>query len=235
MKKLLLAVAASFAFTAAPAHAWLDVEGSWWFMKPSGNVAVGINGIEGTTLDVRIIVGKYVEIGAEFFQFSMSADNIVQRTVNFQNLVFPVDADVSSQLDATFVRGFVRCNVGPDIIHGGVLAGGQYMDFSAKAASPLFGSGEEDAKAGMPYVGAFLESSPVQWLTLRGSICGFHGSYGDISAKFLDTELSVMLNLDWFYAGGGYRYISVTGTDNSYPITADLTLSGPTVFAGVRW
>jgi len=249
MKKLLF-LAMLFVFAARPAHAWLEVEGSYWFMKPSGNLAIGIDGLQGTTVDLdsdlgygsrvgvpdaRIIIGKYFEIGAEFFKFSMSADNTIHRDVRFQDLVFPIDDHISTALDATFARGFARINVGTDVIHGGILGGGQYMDFSAKASSMLIGATEKDEKTGMPYVGAFLELSPVEWLALRGSVCGFKWDFGDITAKFVDVEVGAMIKLDWFFAGGGYRYITINGEDNTYPVTADLKLSGPTVFAGVRW
>ncbi|TAN38619.1 MAG: hypothetical protein EPN23_01790 [Verrucomicrobia bacterium] len=250
MKKVLLVFILLVAFTASPAHAWLEVEGSYWFMRPSGNMAIGIDGLEGTTVDLendlgygsrigvpdaRIIIGKYVEIGAEFFKFSMSANNAIHRDVRFHDLVFPVDADVSTALDATFARGFARINLGTEALHGGILGGGQYMDFSAKASSSLIGSTEKDVKTGMPYVGAFLELSPVDWLAVRGSICGFKWDFGEITAKFVDAEVGAMIKLDWFFAGGGYRYVAINGEDSTYPVTADLKLSGPTVFAGVNW
>ena len=250
MKKLSLLLMLLVALVAVPAHAWLEVEGSYWFMQPSGDLSIGIDGLQGTTVDlehdlgysgrvgtpdVRIIVGKYVEVGAEFFKFNMSADNTIHREVRFHDLVFPVDADVSTKLDATFARGFVRLNLGTEAIHGGILGGGQYMDFSTKASSSLVGSTEKDVKAGMPYVGAFLELSPVEWLGLRGSVCGFKWDFGEVTAKFIDAEVGAMLKLDWFFAGGGYRHISVDGDDNTYPVTANLKFSGPTIFAGVHW
>jgi len=250
MKKLLLLITALCILASLPAHAWIEVEASYWFMKPSGNLDVGIDGLEGTTVDlgndlgygsrvgipdVRIILGKYIEFGAEFFQFSMSANSTIHRDIQFHDLDFPIDADVSSSLDATFARGFVRLNLGTDVIHGGILGGGQYMDFSAKASSSLIGATEKDAKTGMPYVGAFLEVSPVEWFALRGSVCGFKWDFSDITARFIDVEVDALLTLDWFYAGAGYRYITINGEDNTYPVTADLKLSGPVVYAGLRW
>ncbi|MCX7010297.1 MAG: hypothetical protein NTY53_24165 [Kiritimatiellaeota bacterium] len=185
--------------------------------------------------DARIVLGKYVEFGAEFFQFSMSAQNNISREVRFHDLVYPVNADVATRLDATFVRGFARLNIGPDEIHGGIFAGGQYMDFSAKASSSLVGSTEKEVQTGMPYVGAFLEVSPVEWLAVRGSICGFKWDFDQVNARFIDVELGAMVKLDWFYAGAGYRHIAIDGEYSSAPVTADLKLSGPMIFAGVRW
>jgi hypothetical protein len=250
MKKIMFAACATLALAAAPAQAWIEVEGSWWFMKPSGSLALGIDGLEGTSVDVqndlgygsrigvpdaKIIIGKYVEFGAEFFQFSMSAQNTINRDVRFQDLVFPVSADVSSSLDATFIRGFVRINVGPDWLHGGVFGGGQYMDLDAKASSSLIGSAEKDERTGMPLVGAFLEGSPTDWLALRGSVCGFKWTFSDVDVRFVDVELGALLTFDWFYAGGGYRYITIHGEDTTYPVTADLKLTGPLAYVGVRW
>lgn len=250
MKKLLLLAALPLLLAATPARAWLELEGSWWFMQPSGKLALGIDGLAGTTVDVqddlgygkragvpdvRVVLGKYVEFGAEYFQFSLSAQNTVNREVRFHDMVYPVNADVASSLDATFVRGFARINIGPEEIHGGILAGGQYMNFAAKASSSLVGSTEKEVQTGMPYIGAFLELAPLDWLAIRGSICGFKWDFGDVNARFIDAELGVLLKLDWFYAGGGWRHIAIDGDYNSGPITADLKLSGPTVFAGVRF
>ena len=250
MKNILVAVTLLLSLVVTPVHAWLELEGSWWFMQPSGDLALGLDGLAGTTLDiqndlgygsrvgvpdVRVVLGKYVEFGAEFFQFSMSAQNTINREVRFHEVVYPVNADVSTRLDATFVRGFARINIGPQEIHGGVLGGGQYMDFAAKASSSLIGSTEKEVQTGMPYVGAFLEISPVEWLAVRGSICGFKGDFGQINARFIDAELSALFKLDWFYAGGGWRHIAIDGEYSSAPVAADLKLSGPMVFAGVRW
>lgn len=250
MKKISLVAAAVLALTAAPAHAWLEVEGSWWFMSPSGSLALGIDGLEGTKVDlqddlgysgrigvpdVKVILGKYVEFGAEYFAFNTSAQNTINREVRFNDIVYPVNADVSTSLDATFIRGFVRLNIGPEWLHGGVYGGGQYMAFDAKASSSLVGSTEHDVKAGMPYVGAFLESAPLDWLTLRGSVCGFKWNFDPVDVQFVDVELSALLTFDWFFAGGGYRYIAVDGKDTDYPLTADLKLAGPIVYAGVKF
>lgn len=249
MKKLLLLVTV-LVFASSPVHAWLELEGSWWFMQPAGELALGMDGLAGTTLDVqndlgygsrigvpdaRIILGKYVEFGAEFFQFSMLAQNTINREVRFHDVVYPVNADVSTRLDATFIRGFARINIGPEEIHGGLLGGGQYMDFAAKASSSVVGETEQNVQAGMPYVGAFLEISPVEWLAIHGRVCGFKWDFEKINAQFIDVEVGAMFKLDWFYAGGGWRHIAVKGDYSSAPLTADLKLSGPTVFVGVRW
>lgn len=250
MKKMLSVAAAALALTAAPAHAWLEVEGSWWFMKPTGTLALGRDGLDGTTVDlqddlgysgrvgvpdVKVIFGKYVEFGAEYFAFSLAAQSTLNRDVQFNGVTYPLDADISTSLDATFVRGFLRLDVGPDWLHGGVYGGVQYMGFIAKAESSVVGSTEHDVKAGMPYVGAFLEAAPLDWLTLRGSACGFKWNYNQVDVQFVDVELSAQLTFDWFFAGGGYRYITVTGSDSDYPVTADLKLAGPIFYAGVKF
>ncbi len=250
MTKLLAGLCLSAALAGLPVRAGLELEGSWWFMRPSGTLALGVDGLAGTQVDlekdlgygrrlgvpdVRVVFGKYVEFGAEYFQFDMSAQNTISREIRFYDRVYPVQADVTTQLDATFIRGFARLNIGPEEVHGGVFAGGQYMDFSAKASSSLVGATEKKVQTGMPYYGAFLEISPVEWLAIRGSICGSKWDFGGVTASFLDAELGALLKLDWFYAGGGWRHIAIEGDYSATPVTADLKLSGPTVFLGVRW
>ena len=250
MKKW-LAVLLLLVICAPPAaHALLDIEGYYWFMKPSGTAAIGLDGLAGTEVDLRndfgyggqvgvpgarLILGDLFQVGAEYFRINMSAENTIQRVVKFQDLEYPVNADVATSLESTFLRGFARLNLGPDTVHGGLMIGGQYMSFDAQASSSLVGSTEQKIQTGMPLVGAFLEVNPLPILGLRGSITGSKWDFGDINARFLDAEITALLRYELLFAGGGWRYIEVKGSYAQYPVDVDIKLSGPMIFAGVQW
>lgn len=251
MKKWMPALLLVLLVCAAPAaRAIVEIEGYYWFMQPSGTAAVGLEGLAGTEVDLRddfgygsqvgvpgarLILGDLFQVGAEYFRFNMSAENNISRVIKFNELEYPVEADVATRLEATFLRGFVRLNAGSDIVHGGLLAGGQYMTFDARASSSLVGSTEKDVQTGMPLVGAFLEVAPAPFLDLRGSITGFKWDFGDITAKFIELEGSALLRIDPFYAGAGWRYLQAHGVYDQYPVDVDIRLSGPVVFAGLCW
>ena len=224
MRKILSVLPVLLLLLPRPAQAWLEVEGSWWFMQPAGEVALGVDGLAGTTVDlekdlgyggrvgvpdVRVVLGKYVEFGGEFFQFNMSGQNVISREIRFHDQVYPVNSDVATKLDVTFIRGFARLNIGPDEVHGGLFVGGQYMDFAAQASSSLLGSAQQQVRTGMPYYGGFLEISPVEWLAVRGSVCGSQWNFSGVKARFLDVEVGALLKWEWIYAGGGWRHIAI--------------------------
>ncbi|MCX6996728.1 MAG: hypothetical protein NTV49_06500 [Kiritimatiellaeota bacterium] len=250
MKKRLVLLLVFMGCAAPVARAIVEIEGYYWFMTPSGTAAVGIDGLAGTAVDLqgdlgygsqvgvpgaRLIFGDMFQVGAEYFRFSMSAENNIHRVIKFSDREYPVDADVKSRLESTFLRGFVRLNFGSDMVHGGFLVGGQYMAFNAQASSTLVGSTERGVQTGMPIVGAFLEVSPIPILNLRGSVTGFKWDFGNITAKFIELEGSALLRFDPFFAGAGWRYLQAQGTYAQYPVDVDIRLSGPVVFAGLKW
>ena len=250
MKKWMALLSLLMVYAVPAARAMLEIEGYYWFMKPSGTASVGIEGLAGTEVDLRsdlgygsqvgvpgarLILGDLFQVGAEYFRFNMSAENRIQRVIKFNDLEYPVDADVATRLESTFLRGFFRLNFGADSVHGGLLAGGQYMAFNVRASSSLVGSTEKDVQTGMPIVGAFLEVTPAPFVSLRGSVTGFKWDFGNITAKFIELEGSALLRLDPFFAGAGWRYLQAQGTYDQYPVDVDIRLSGPVVFAGLRW
>jgi len=250
MKKALVLLLLLAAAAPPAARALLDIEGYYWFMQPSGSAAIGVDGLAGTKVDLqddlgyggregvpgaRLILGSLFQVGAEYFRINMSAQHTISRVIRFHELEYPVNADVATRLDADFVRGFARLNLGPETVHGGLMIGGQYMDFNARASSSLVGSTAKDLQTGMPLLGAFLEVNPASFLQLRGAVTGSKWDFGNINARFVDAELTALLRYEFLFAGGGWRYIQAKGTYDQVPLDVDLKLSGPVIYAGVQW
>jgi len=250
MKRTLIPLVVWLA-AAPPARALLEVEGYYWLMFPSGDAQVSSGAFEGTRVDleddfgyddgedvfgVRAVVGNMHQIGIDAFFLDVSADNRVDRPIQFSNLLFPSGFDVSSELEATFVRGFYRLNVGSDTVRGGLTLGGQYITFDAEASSPLVGSASESAEAGTPIVGGQIALRPLEYVYLRASVVGFDWDFGDIEAFFLDFDVSATAVIPpGFMVGAGFRLIDVDGEFDDEDIELDATLSGPIFFAGFEW
>jgi hypothetical protein len=233
------------------AHALIEIEGYYWNMTPEGDLSVGFGSIAGTVVDleddlgydaaedvfgVSIVAGELVQLGASYFALDLSAGNTVDRRIRFEDVVFNPNAEVSSKLEATFIRGFVRLDVGIEEVHGGVMAGGLYIDLEAEASAERFGTGKADARTGMPFIGAFVYLRPFEYLQLKGSVSGGDWELEDVQATFLDAEASVQFRAPTgFFAGVGYRHIDIEAEDDDERIEADVTLSGPTAYVGFDW
>ncbi len=245
---LLIALAALFPLTV---RAQLAIEGYYWLVTPSGDAAIGIDGVEGTDIDLEddlgygdeegvpgasLWLGRTHQLGVSFFQLDISAKNNVDRSIKFEDLLFNVNTDVASTLEATVIQGYYKLNLGNDDVTGGLLLGGLYTDFSTSAAASAIGSAQADVEAGMPVIGAHLRIRATPWLGFRGQITGSTWEYDDVDATFIDAEGLVMLRSSaGIFAAAGYRHIGVEVEDKGEPLDIDLTFSGPTVVVGFEW
>lgn len=233
--------------SSAPAS---EVELSYWYMAPEGEGSVGVDGLEGTKVDLeddlgygdeegvfgaRVVLGSMHQLEIAYMAFNISAENQIDREVRFGDEVFHAQADVSSELDATFIRGAYRFQAGSDAVQGGFLLGAQYVDLTADASAEGIGDASEDAQVGMPVGGLFLRIQPIPALLLRGSLTGGSWEWDDVSATFIDVEVSAAVFLDPFYAGVGYRNLSIDGEEDTIPLDIDLTFAGPTAFVGLAF
>ena len=176
------------------------------------------------------------QLGADFIQIDISADNTVDRNIRYEDLIFPVNTDVSSSLEATVIRGYYQFNFGNDTGSGGILIGGQYVDLSARASAVDVGSTTANVQAGMPLIGGFFHFVPFPHLDLRGSAVGISWNFEDVEATFIDAEGSITLTMDpGLFIGAGYRYLVIDAEDSSEPIKVDLTFSGPFALLGLQW
>lgn len=241
-------IAVALLFGAALSARASEIEGYYWYMEPSGNGSVGIDGLEGTKVDLKndlgygdsegvfganVALGSSHQLALSYMAFNLSAENHVDRQIKFGDETFHADANVASSLDATLVRGAYRFQTGSDEVKGGFLLGAQYVDAKVEASAKDIGSDSENATVGLPVVGAFLRITPAPVLVLRGSVAYGKWDWDDISATFVDAEGSVALNLDPFYAGVGYRHIGIDGEDKSIPLKIDVTFSGPVAYVGL--
>lgn len=251
MKRLLVFVLLAAGSVPVAQAANFQARAYYWLMTPKGDATIGSGDLEGTTADLeddlgydsaedvigfRAALGDMHQLGVDFFQLDLSAENKIDKTIRFSDVVFPVTDQVESELDATLIRGFYRMNVGSEKVRGGFLLGGQYIDFDAKASSPSVGSASEKATAGSPVFGVHLNARPIPQVEVGGSIVGADWDFGSIDVTFFDLEVGATVVLEPGFLGGvGYRYVSIEGSYEDDPIDVDVTLSGPIIFAGFQW
>jgi hypothetical protein len=235
---------------APPAHAVLELEGIYWLMSPSGDGSVGIDGAEGTSIDVeddlgydseegafgaRLVLGNTHQLEVSYIGFDISAEAAIDRTVQFSDKTYRARANLASSLEASVIRGAYRFRGGTDVFGGGFLLGGQYVDLTASVSADRYGAASASTEVGLPVVGAFAEFSPAGFVRLYGTFVAGLAEWDDVSATFYEAEASVRVLLGPVFAGAGYRYLAIDGEDEGIPLEVDLAFQGPTAYAGVTF
>jgi hypothetical protein len=248
---ILLTLFALACLPAQRASALLEVEAYFWYMLPDGTIAVGSGGRSGTTLDLEtdlgyadyegvpgltVVVGDRHQVGLNYFSMELSSSDRVRQDSRFGPLTFPGGSKVSSDFEAEFARGFYRYDMGSSFARGGLIAGGQYMDFSARLSSASAGQTTEEMTAVIPIVGVYFVGHPLPFFGFRGSAVGSRWDIGDVEAAFMDIEFGAELTfLGGFFAAGGYRYVTIDATYDEDNSDVDVALSGPMVYVGFEW
>lgn len=233
------------------AAADIAIHGSYWLASPAGDAAFGIEGVEGTSFDVEddlgfdeaegtpgiaLVLGDTHQLGLSYLQFDATAQNEIERTIQFQDLQFRVSADVTSTMEATVFNGYYQFNFGEEQARAGLRLGGYYVDFSASTQSDTIGRAYANIKAGLPVIGAHVRFDPLPYLSLRGALSGSSWSIDDIEATVLDAEGYLVFQTEpGFLAAAGYRHLAIDAEDESEPVTVDLTFSGPVLLVGFEW
>ncbi len=250
MKKM-IATWICWTFLTAPAWAFIEVEGFFWFMTPQGEASLGIDGLQGTKVDLendfgygdtenvpglRVVFGNTHQGVFSIFQLEASAENNINRTIRFGQNEFNINEHISSAIDLTVLQGFYRFNIGPDSFHGGLLAGLEYIGIGAEASSPRLGKAQGSVDTAMVLIGAFAESNPLPYLRIRGTMMVGTFEIGDMEATYLDMDFAALAIIPpGFHVGLGYRYIGMDAEDSNLPLELDLSFSGPTLTVGFEW
>lgn len=226
----------------------LELGARYWMMEPSGSAAVGIDGLEGTKIDIRddlgygekknIIgfdakIGSRAEIAASYLSLDLEARNRIDRQIRFSDRTYRASADVESSLKADLWRGVFRFQAGSHGFRGGLMAGVQYVELEAELSARGYGSASEDASAALPVVGALVRFDPAPFFRIDASIAGGAWDFGDIKVTFWDAEANALAVFGPVFAGVGYRQITIDGEEKSIPLEADLTFKGFQILAGV--
>ncbi|MEM7392381.1 MAG: hypothetical protein AAF492_08525 [Verrucomicrobiota bacterium] len=227
-----------------------EIEVYFWQMTPEGDAEVGTDGRGGTRADLeddlgygseedvlgfRASIGKRHQLGIAGFNIDAKARNRIDRTIRFADNTFRVSENVTTSLDMQFAQVYYKYRLGHRLLNGGLIAGAQYIQIDAKATSDRLGSASEEVDAPMPIVGVFAQSQPIGMLRLRGNLIYSDFDIEDVEATYTEFEISAMLHVKNFFGGIGYRDIAIEAEEDSVPVVADISLTGPMAFIGMRW
>ncbi|MCS6771438.1 MAG: hypothetical protein NZ740_05365 [Kiritimatiellae bacterium] len=228
----------------------LELGARYWQMKPSGSAAVGVDGLEGTEIDIqddlgygqeeKVIgfdakVGSGVELAVSHLALDLKARNRIERQIRFSDRTYRASADVESSLEAALWRLAFRFTTGGYGFRGGLQAGAQYVELEAALSARGYGSASEDANAALPVIGALLQFEPAPFFRLDAGIAGGAWDFGEINVTFWDAEANALILLRPFFVGAGYRQISIDGDETSIPLEADLTFKGFQILGGLAF
>lgn len=238
-----------FALLAAAAPA-ADIGVSLWQPAVAGDLAVGRDGARGTRLDVEddlgydrgertfgfdLALGTYHQLALNALAIEADGASRTTHPIRFAELDFPAGIPLRSSLEGDLFRIAYRFVSGSDTVRGGFTVGLEWIDAETDASAAGIGATRERLKAGMPVVGGLLELWPTPYLGVHASVLGGSWTWGEQSATFLDIDAGLRIRLDRFFAGAGYRFLQFDGEDDDVPLTADITIGGPSLFAGIAF
>jgi hypothetical protein len=253
MRDFTLLVVAVF-FVAVPplslAESLFDIQGILWWAQPGGDGSVGFSGVQGTDFDleddlgysdyeaipgVRGAVGRTHRLVGELLRLDISTSSTIERNIQFQDRLFRVNSDVSSDVKATLARLYYQFTLEAEPASLGLVLGGQYVDLEARAEASGVGRASASLSAGLPFIGAAVQAAPTSHVVLTAQGIGSSWDIGDVEATFFDFEATAAYRWELLHVSAGYRHLIIDAKDPGSAIRADLTFSGPIVFVGLSW
>jgi len=179
-------------------------------------------------------LGEKWRIEAEYFALNRSGTRTINRTINWGNISYPVNATVSSSFDSDVYRvsggySFVKDKEK----EFGVALGLFVTDFKASLSTTNLGSSAGDTLAPLPTIGAYgAYAFTKRWL-LSGRVDYFTLNYDDYDGSLTNVQAQVEYQITRnFGVGLGYRYVDydLTVSDSSWSGNVEYKFHGPTLF-----
>jgi hypothetical protein len=229
----------------------LDLTGRYWLPQMSTRIRVDQNGV-GTEIDARRDLGMsdtnfpqgtaILRLSRGFLRFDYTpidytADEVVNRTIIFRGMPYPVSTRVISELEVKHLQlswayQFIR-------VHGNVFRIGPMLQtdgflMRGSLAAPNVGAGfqqQATLNAGLPTIGLAMSIQPYRAVEIHAQVSGMEaGSYG----YFVGSDSGVTFRA-WKHLllTAGYRTLNLQVEVS--PVFARMRLRGPFVGAGVRF
>ncbi len=232
------------------AYGVIDGHTYLWGMRPEGSAKISLGSSEGSLVDinddlgygdemirgVQLFLGGTHQLGMEYVEMRVSAGNTMERNIVFNGITFPVQTDVTSSMDATFLKLLYRYEARLPLLRAGLITGIQYIDFYAEAEAKTVGATSADTWFILPLFGAYGAIDIIPMLECNGDIVISDWEYEGTKALFYDMNARIQWEpTPLIHAGLGYRYIYIDGNDDSSDISVDMNFSGPFIYAGLTW
>ena len=179
-------------------------------------------------------LGEKWRIEAEYFGLNRSGTRTINKTINWGNVSFPINATVSSSFDSDVYRlsggySFIK-DKQKEI---GVALGLFVTDFKASLSTANLGSSTGDTLAPLPTIGVYgAYAFTPRWL-VSGRVDYFTLNYDDYDGSLTNAQAQVQYQFTRnFGVGLGYRYVDydLTATDSSWTGSVEYKFHGPTLF-----
>lgn len=179
-------------------------------------------------------LGEKWRIEAEYFALNRSGTRTISKTIDWGNITFPVNAQVSSSFDSDVYRlsggySFVKDNQK----EFGVALGLFVTDFKASLSTINLGSSAGDTLAPLPTIGVYgAYAFTPKWL-LSGRVDYFTLNYDNYDGSLTNVQAAVDYRFTrHFGVGLGYRYVdyNLSVSDSSWNGDVEYKFHGPTLY-----
>jgi hypothetical protein len=211
----------------------------------SSSLGIGTNITFEDTLDIesrkavpsfvgRMRLGERWRIEAEYFELNRNGQRVIERDIQWGDVVFPANAQVSSSFDFSDLRlsagySFFRR---PDK-ELGVGFGFHMASYDVSLATGSTGNQQEDVLAPLPVISAYGQFALTEEWAVGGRLDRFSLAYD----KFDGRLTSLALDVTWQpfrHVGFGLSYrslfISMEADDGDKTLKFKQTFEGPMLF-----
>jgi hypothetical protein len=238
---------------ASPAFAdeLLSLKAGYLALDPSGDVAVSVDGLIGTLLDVEDDLGLddseeyFVEAALQLGSFrlfaaylpvSFSGDSVLTKDINFKGETFVLGSRVESDVNIDIYEAglawfLINIDDMPVRIQFGPEMAVKYVDASVELQNSSHGLNEsESVGVPIPTLGARVRVSVADYLSVVGRV-GYLEYDGN---SFLDVDAQMECSpIPMVGLFAGYRYLDVDVDEND--VLIDATFAGPYAGALIRF
>jgi len=203
----------------------IELEGRWWFTELQGKVKVTDHTGRGTDIDLKEVLGvkdegipeirltwypgKKSKIWAEYGLVGYDGDKSIDRTIQFGNVTYPLNARVKTDLDLQYLDlawawQFIYVDNGLFKLGTLLKAKILYVDASLEAPdNPSLARESENFFFGFPMLGVAMDFNPHKMLNIFAQGSGLYaGSYG----YTYDAEIGIkLIPIKILSIVGGYR------------------------------
>ena len=182
----------------------------------------------------RMRLGEHWRIEAEYFALNRNGNRVIERDIQWGDVVFPANAQVSSSFDFSDLR----VSVGYSFFKRtdkelGVAVGFHVASYDVSLATASSGNQQEDVLAPLPVLSVYGQFALTEEWAVGGRLDRFSLSYD----KFDGRLTSLGLDVTWQpfrHVGFGLAYrslfISMEADDGDKTLKFKQTFEGPMLF-----
>ncbi len=250
LSALLVVLAAG---TVSPGFAQLlQIRGNYWKPDLGGTIRVDRFPFEGTEVDIgdtlgldsansfglagALRLGRWNRIEVALQQFDVTCSELLEDTILFEGITFPVNRRIESELTLTRIRGTIELSPLAYVpsMDGGVYFGAEYIRAEASVEAEDLGKASGSIDTVLPLIGGRLRGYLLLGFYVEGIAEFSKFEIGSVDVDYQRLRGAVGYELTYFFgAEAGYDWLSLSG--GSHGVSADVTFDGPYLAAFVQF